>query len=368
MDNKYPTNLIFWKNGTSSDYLYGSSIDFSSLNRVVFVNSLMPSSMIIHSWNSLVDYQANRVSADLPLLEKSGVYKIEIDLKSFPEKSVYTQISFYDIAKIKIKTINIKGSSDTFFYPKNSFSYRIDLINAGLHRFIFHEIRLRKICDSSKNFKVKTMGEESPANKIFNISEIINFVSSKKSLNIIFNEPKNNFVPRLPQDIFEKINNLVLINDFRPFAGFYLSDSNYLDYEKELEETIFKLSQKFASINLIGFGPISSFAALFYRQHFSMNASAYITDDFLNSVNDFDQIQNLNPVLSKYLMSFFQKNNLLSSGSTNNPIKIYFQAKSSLSADRFFTNKLISTVPRLKELPFTSLNKTESRNRNYNNV
>ncbi|SYW08400.1 accessory Sec system protein Asp3 [Oenococcus oeni] len=368
MCNEYPTNLIFWENGTSSDYLYGSSIDFSSLNNVVFENSLMPSSVIIHSWNSLVDYQGNRVSTNLPLLEKSGIYQIEIDLNSFPEQSVYTQISFYDIAKTRIKTINIKESRCTFIYPKNSFSYRIDLINAGLHHFVFHEIRLREIAEVSKETQAKKIKLESFPNKIFDISKVTNFVSYKRPLNIIFNEPKKNFVPTLPKNVLKKINNLVLINDFRPFGGFYLSDDNHRDYEKELKESILRLSEKFTSLNLIGFGPISSFAALFYHQYSLTNVSSYVSDDFLGSLDNFERIQNLSPSLSKYLMNFFQENKFLPTDSIKDSVKIYFRVKNNLSSDHFFISKLLSTIPRLKNLPFSELNKTEMGNLNFNHA
>ncbi|OIM20892.1 hypothetical protein ATX59_07255 [Oenococcus oeni] len=67
-------------------------------------------------------------------------------------------------------------------------------------------------------------------------------------------------------------------------------------------------------------------------------------------------------------MNLFQENKFFSAYSINDSIKIYFRVKNNLSADHFFISKLLSTIPRLKNLPFAELNKTEMGNLNFSHA
>lgn len=130
---------ITWKKVHKSTFMYGSKLKFNN-NFVSMDNSLMPSGMVIHEWNMLSSYTTNKQVPALPLLKKGSNYKIKFDYDVIPEKSVYFKIVLYKKNGEKIKTMIIEDDDSEFEYPKDAYSYKIELMNAGFQHLQFYRI------------------------------------------------------------------------------------------------------------------------------------------------------------------------------------------------------------------------------------
>ena len=130
---------ITWKKVHNRTFMYGSKLKFNT-NFVSMDNSLMPSGMVIHEWNMLSSYTTNKQVPSLPLLKKGSNYKIKFDYDVIPEKSVYFKIVLYKKNGEKIKTMIIEDDDSEFEYPKDAYSYKIELMNAGFQHLQFYRI------------------------------------------------------------------------------------------------------------------------------------------------------------------------------------------------------------------------------------
>ena len=130
---------ITWKKVHKSTFMYGSKLKFNN-NFVSMDNSLMPSGMVIHEWNMLSSYTTNKQVPSLPLLKKGSNYKIKFDYDVIPEKSVDFKIVLYKKNGEKIKTMIIEDDDSEFEYPKDAYSYKIELMNAGFQHLQFYRI------------------------------------------------------------------------------------------------------------------------------------------------------------------------------------------------------------------------------------
>ena len=128
---------ITWKKIHKNTFMYGAKLKFNN-NFVSMDNSLMPSGMVIHEWNMLSNYTTNKQVPSLPLLKKGNNYKIKFDYDVIPEKSVYFKIVLYKKNGEKIKTMIIEDDDSEFEYPKDAYSYKIELMNAGFQHLQFY--------------------------------------------------------------------------------------------------------------------------------------------------------------------------------------------------------------------------------------
>ena len=130
---------ITWKKVHKSTFMYGTKLKFNN-NFVSVDNSLMPSGMVIHEWNMLSSYTTNKQGPSLPLLKKGSNYNIRFDYDVIPERSVYFKIVLYKKNGEKIKTMIIEDDDIEFEYPKDAYSYKIELMNAGFQHLQFRRI------------------------------------------------------------------------------------------------------------------------------------------------------------------------------------------------------------------------------------
>ncbi|MGW9987219.1 accessory Sec system protein Asp3 [Staphylococcus cohnii] len=128
---------ITWKKVHKNTFMYGAKLRFNN-NFVSMDNSLMPSGMVIHEWNMLSNYTTNKQVPSLPLLKKGNNYKIKFDYDVIPERSVYFKIILYKKNGEKIKTMIIEDDDIEFEYPKDAYSYKIELMNAGFQHLQFY--------------------------------------------------------------------------------------------------------------------------------------------------------------------------------------------------------------------------------------
>ncbi|COP76787.1 accessory secretory protein Asp3 [Streptococcus pneumoniae] len=88
----------------------------------------------------LSSYTTNKQVPSLPLLKKGNNYKIRFDYDVTPERSVYFKIVLYKKNGEKIKTMIIEDDDIEFEYPKDAYSYKIELMNAGFQHLQFRRI------------------------------------------------------------------------------------------------------------------------------------------------------------------------------------------------------------------------------------
>ena len=133
---------IYWNEYSSETYLYGSEISFHKKNHVEYKNRLMPPGSVIKTWYSKVNYQAKRVEPSLPMIDGESRYHLSINLDSEDEGDVIVKITFYDRYENEAESIIMRENEMDFKCPLKTYSYTIQLINAGSTHFHFHSLVL----------------------------------------------------------------------------------------------------------------------------------------------------------------------------------------------------------------------------------
>lgn len=245
--------LVYWDSGVGETYLYGSRIDYFKDGSVDFQNARFPSGTKIHTWRSQGNYQSERSSVQLPLLEKNKKYMIKLDADTYPEKSVYVQIIFFDRFHDTVERVIVKKKEQKFLYPDTAYYYEISLLNAGMTRLKFYSISI-----SEMDFHSKIMYEEGG----LLLSNHISADEDSTTLNIIFREPEKGFVSFLPSITQKKLGDLIEIGTIRQFSDIYI----YPKSEEIIGEWLNKIYLQYdiENINWIGHGPISNQAAKTY--------------------------------------------------------------------------------------------------------
>ncbi|MFT8879053.1 MAG: accessory Sec system protein Asp3 [Oenococcus sp.] len=356
-NNSETNNIVYWTSGDSDDYLYGSSVTYSALDRVDFVNLLMPASFKIHAWQSTTNFQNDRTVPQLPPLKRGHHYHIEIDAQSRPEKTLYTQIFFYTIAREEIEMVTITGQQQDFVYPEKAFSYEIRLINAGLHELLFHEIRISEI--QAQDAQTDPTDAASISSSSCLIASLTHADPQLHRLNLLFTEPSKNFFQQFDPDQLPVLKNLLVINDQRPYAGFYLADEDDSDYEENFRTYIssFCREHKFSAMNLIAYGPISSFAALYYHHAFA-HAQAYISADYLSQSSDLKQYTRIGLKRQQHLSAIFA--NPDHRLRLDKDCHCYIPLANIEQSVDSFIQKTVFKQARLRKLPYTELNQDRS--------
>ena len=130
-------------------YLYGSTIIFHSLDQVYFENKLMASGQTIHEWSSSWNYQGDRQVPSLPLIKRGRPYSLTRDMTSYPSESVFLKLIFFDRYNKKVGNIVERSDKMAFTYPKEAYSYKVQLLSAGVESFEFHCLRIEEILEES---------------------------------------------------------------------------------------------------------------------------------------------------------------------------------------------------------------------------
>lgn len=260
--------IIYWQQNIGKTYMYGSSINYLTKNHVIFENNLFPSGSCIHSWTSLGNYQTHRSASQLPMLEKGYKYNIKIDAATTPQNTLYIQFKFYDRYENLIEVVTIKDKQGSFVYPSDAHYYELSLINGGLQEIIFHNLVI-----TNDEFIIKNRFFEYDG--LF-VSNILNEKSESQRLQILFAEPVIGNTAIIPKHIIEQFSDVVLVTSSKLYAHFYMSN----EYEKKILGMIAKLQKNYeiSSIHFIGYGPISSTAAVYYSNK-TTRGEAYITSD-----------------------------------------------------------------------------------------
>ena len=142
---------IFWTDFVSDTYLYGSEIRFVNKNNVEFQNRLMPPGTIIKEWYSKTNYQAKRIEPALPIIDGESKYRIKINLDTPDDGTCLVRLVFYDRYEREAGDITIRDKEQDFTCPLKTYSYRLQLVNGGMTKLIFHSIIIEEIEDEKKD-------------------------------------------------------------------------------------------------------------------------------------------------------------------------------------------------------------------------
>lgn len=135
-------SLINWGLLSDASYLYGVDLDFLKDGRVSFHQEFLPIGTVIHTWLSEVNYQDRRDIPRLPLLKRGQDYCLKLNLETVKGHQPYLRLTFFNRRKEVVTYKIIKEDSAEFSLPKDCYSYKIDLINAGSQSFVFDSILL----------------------------------------------------------------------------------------------------------------------------------------------------------------------------------------------------------------------------------
>ncbi|BCP58275.1 accessory Sec system protein Asp3 [Streptococcus suis] len=318
--------LLYWENGAAGAYLYGSRL-WREGKRMIFENRLMPAGVTIKSWQSQTNYQANRLQPSLPLLKRGQLYFLNIQGQIFPENSLYLKISFYDRFQQELSFTFLKDTNNQFIYPEHAFSYQIELINAGCHKFIFDSLLL-----STDDEKELVFPQD------------VQFPMAERPLNVLFVENPFQDYNQINQSVIEKLGNTLYIADKSAYFHFYLSS----DFVSRLQKRLLDMAGDYSTLRFIGYGPIGNLAALYYCQMLT-NSQAYVTGLFYEAI-DYERQLNANNVRLQ-----FSVKTLLNLLETDESFKFYGKEITD-NSEFHLVSPTFSIMQQLEELSFLEKN------------
>lgn len=186
IENKYE---VYWKYISANTFMYGTTLRFKE--GVHFENKLMPSGTVIHEWLMTTQYFKDRHVPALPILKRGQDYQIEFDVEESPQNSVYFKILFYRRNTSLIDTLIIEDKTATFHFPKDAYSYKIEMMSGSVVSFHFKKIVIRP-----KNYEL---------DQLFN--DVIRPTTGP--INMIIEEPSQ-FYHRIHDTAIAHLNNVVI--------------------------------------------------------------------------------------------------------------------------------------------------------------
>lgn len=138
---------IYWNEYTTGAYLYGSEIYFHTKEDVEYKNELIQPGAVIKCWHSKVNYQSMRVEPALPMIDGEGRYHISLEASVEPADGLLLKLIFYDRYDTEVGIQIVRDGSVKFQCPLSTFSYQVQLIDAGATQFHFHSITITEISD-----------------------------------------------------------------------------------------------------------------------------------------------------------------------------------------------------------------------------
>lgn len=141
---------IYWNDYSFESYIYGSVVVFHKKDDVEFSNSLMSPGKVIKTWHSKVNYQAKKTEPTLPMIDGESKYHIRKDIECDNPESLLLRIVFFDRYENEADSLIIREEETDFKCPLKTYSYQIELINAGAKTFHFHSLTLTEYANESE--------------------------------------------------------------------------------------------------------------------------------------------------------------------------------------------------------------------------
>jgi len=145
--NDREIGTFYWGNTNIQTFLYGTDLMRESLQRIHFVNHLMPAGTAIHEWYSYTDYVMNRDIPVLPFLYAGMTYRIEPDIQTKPEGTFLLELLIFDRSSQLMEKRVLYPPHYSFVYPQDCYYYTVRLTNAGCDELIFSSFKLIEVSD-----------------------------------------------------------------------------------------------------------------------------------------------------------------------------------------------------------------------------
>lgn len=141
---------IYWNENVSNTYLYGSKILLHSKSDVQFENPMMPPGTIIKSWYSKTNYQMQRIEPSLPIIDGETEYEISANIDYPQGGSCIIRLVFFDKYEEEAGAFILREKTARFRCPLKTYSYQMQLMNAGVSAFRFHSITIKEIIENDE--------------------------------------------------------------------------------------------------------------------------------------------------------------------------------------------------------------------------
>ncbi len=141
---------IRWNEYLFQSYLYGARIIFHDKEDVEFINGMMPPGKVIKTWYSKVNFQAMRAEPSLPMIDGESRYHIEVNFGQEENPGILFRIAFFDRYENEVESLILRDREMDFQCPLKTYSYTIELINAGAKSFHFHFFTLTEYANESE--------------------------------------------------------------------------------------------------------------------------------------------------------------------------------------------------------------------------
>jgi len=259
---------IYWTPQTQLCQLQGATVDFQALDHVTYEHYFLPSGQVIATWHSRHLYQGEKRISDLPQLLRGETYVIERRIDASERMFAYLIVTFFDDQYQSLETNSQNTDKITVTVPEDYAFYTIDLVSAGNGQFVFHDFVIRQ-----KKAGILRDNDTEIAPKLYTAVEMPAKITAK-TLRVVFSEPESGTIDYMSEWIKETQQAVQYIASSEVNAGYYRH------HEDVLVASV-KLTRKQAharQIEFVGYGPISSYAALYYQSQFK-GSQAVISDD-----------------------------------------------------------------------------------------
>lgn len=132
---------IYFNGVNDSTYMYGARLNFEG-RTVLYHNPLIPAGTVIHRFQMITDYDRERITPDLPMLERNKRYVIKFDFSVTPARAVYFKLNFFKRDGSLLKTDTIMNDEHRFIYPLLAHDYNIEIMSASPDTLIFRKMSI----------------------------------------------------------------------------------------------------------------------------------------------------------------------------------------------------------------------------------
>lgn len=145
MVKKMLVNRVYWAPEYSNAFTLGASgsqVTIQPDGAVHQHNDLMAPGDPIMFWHSSENYQMAKTVPQLPFLQPGGEYRIVVNGRSFPERTVLYRVGFTDNQGHHLKDRYFRDNQFTFTMPEQAANWEIVIVNAGATDFYFTDFEL----------------------------------------------------------------------------------------------------------------------------------------------------------------------------------------------------------------------------------
>lgn len=136
---------IYWNENASDTYLYGSRILIHGKDDVSFENRHMPPGTILKTWYSRTNFQSQHIEPSLPIIDGETEYEISASIDYPQGGRCILRLVFFDKYEEEAGTFLVRDGHARFRCPLKTYSYRMQLMNAGTAAFRFHSVTIQEV-------------------------------------------------------------------------------------------------------------------------------------------------------------------------------------------------------------------------------